>query len=379
MAINSSAALASFTTSADWDPANCTFLSHCITDELSDSSITCSFVWDVALSRRLYAPYVAAIEAVFFLISFVWNIFIAVSFIKEIKLLTNPACIYLLNMAVIDILASIFIIFQCLMVESVQHFVLGSTDIVRCGTCEFLGFVMMFLIMNMLHTLVVLSLDRFFFLVKPLTYSKSYSWKMALLIVLAVWVLSFFLALPPLFGLGSYSFNTVISNCHPQWSGMSKAGLRNIYYIIFIALEVVVPIGVLILSNIWIVRIILTSISNRYQRRRESCVGVNEEQVEMERRRESEEQRQVLKVFGVFFIAHCCCWAPVLTFVVIASLVGPSSIREEGFIVSWIFFLSNPVVHPIIETYFIKDLRTAIRNKVKVLLSNGDDHARHIK
>ena len=354
----------------DTDIDNCTFLSHCNSDILSDTAITCNFVWDVADPVQKYTFYVAAVEAVFFLVAFVWNVLIVTSFVRQKKLLKNPACIYLLNVAFTDLMFSVFVIFQCLLSQSAKHFIFGQTDVLRCGLCECLGFIAMVLVLNTLHMLAVLSLDRFFFLAKPLTYSKKYSWKTALLIVAAAWVLSCGLAVPPLFGLGSFSFNTVISNCHPQWSGMSKAGVSNIRYIMFIAAEVTFPIGALLLSNVWIVKVILASINQRYKRHQAGVAvdhRVREDQsshhqVREEKKRHSEGQQQVLKIFGLFFVAHVCCWLPVLTSVVVAALIGASSIREEVFIVFWLLFLANPVIHPIIETYFIKDLRNTLLN-----------------
>ena len=349
---------------------NCSLFSHCTSDELSYSSISCSFVWEVAPPVQKYASYVAAIEAIFFLVSFCFNLIIIANFIRRRTILKEAAGIYLLNVAIIDFMFSIFIILQCLLTESAKNFFIGSTDILRCSICEFLGFMVMFLLSNTLHTLAALSFDRFILFVKPMKYSKYFTWKTAVTIVSFVWVLCICLALPPLFGLGEYGFSTVIANCHPMWTGLSKAGIPNLSYIIFIAIESLIPIILLIITNICMIRIIIKSIGKRRKRwmANESFSQRSLKEINSKIRIESsKKQWQVAKVFGTLFIAHICCWTPVLTVLVTATIIGPASIPLEVYVVSWIFFLTNPVIHPIIETYFIKDIRTSIITAEKQL------------
>lgn len=225
----------------------CSPLGHCYLDPLSSSNITCASTW---MPLYDYSPYIAAVEAVFFSIAFFWNLFILISFLLRRELLKEAANIFLFNLALTDLLLAVFVIFQCFVSEVAGGFIIGHTDILRCGICEFLGFMIMFLMASTVHILAMLSLDRFILLLKPLSYSSYFTWKRAVVIVCCIWVLSFLLALPPVFGFGAYGFSRTISNCHPQWFGVSSAGISNIYFIAFYSIEALVPIFILTFTNI---------------------------------------------------------------------------------------------------------------------------------
>ena len=342
---------------------NCSLLGFCISESLNSSSISCRNVWEVSFQIQKYAPYVAAIQAAFFIISFCWNLIIIVNFIRRTKILKDSACVYLLNVTIINFLFSIFVEFQCLLNESGRSFFLGNTDIHRCRVCELLGFIVMFLTTNSLHTLAVLSFDRFILFMKPMKYYKYGTWKSAFLVVLVIWVWCICLSIPPYFGFGQYSFNTVIANCHPQWSGNSVRGIPNLNYIALIAIESLIPITLLIVTNVWSIRIILKSIKKKHERWLTNVSSSLKELEEVGNKiklANSRKQWHLVKVYGAIFVAHVLCWTPVLSVLIAAAVLGASSIPAEVFLLSWLFYLTIPVVHPMTETYFIKDIRISI-------------------
>ncbi len=342
---------------------NCSGPCYCSSEELLNSSVAIGIFWSISSPVRRYAPYVAAVEALLFAVSFCWNLIIIANFVRRRKILKDAACVYLLNVAIVNFLFSTFVIFQCVLTESAGHFFIGNTNLHRCRICDFLGFMVMFLMTNMLHTLATLSFDRFFLFIKPMKYNKYFTWKSALLVVSCIWILCFCLSVMPYFGLGRYSFNTVIANCHPMWTGVSRSGVSNITYIAILAIESLIPILVLTVTNIWAIRIIWRSIRQRHQRWIANGSSSPKELKEISIKVKSEsckKQWQVVKVFGALFIAHICCWTPVLLTVVVAGVLSASAIPSEVFVVCWILFLFNPVAHPVIESYFIKDLRMSL-------------------
>lgn len=311
--------------------------------------------WDVLPDVQKYAPYVAVIQAVFFAVAFIWNLFILISFSVKRALLKEPACVYLFNLALTDFLLSVFVLFQCLLTEIAGSFVIGETDIVRCGTCEFLGFTFVFLMTSTLHTLAMLSFDRFLNLVKPLTYQRWFNWQRAVAIVACIWLFSLLMAIPPFFGFGEYSFSGPIANCHPQWVGKSYKGLHNFDYIVFLAVEALLPIAFLAFTNIWSYKIIRTVLTLKMQRLRRYVRSGHQET-------HSRQQRQLVKVFGGLFVAHVVCWTPVLTCVAVGLGIGPCRLPPEVLLTGWLLYLTNPVIHPILETFFIKDLRLRLHS-----------------
>ncbi len=340
---------------------NCTIFIHCRFDELSDTSISCPPIWFINPPEAVsYSPYVAAIEAVFFAVAFFWNLFILISYVVHRNLLKEPANVYLFNLALTDLMLAIFVVLQCFITEAQKGFLVGNTDPVRCGLCEFLGFMLMLLMTSTLHTLAILSFDRFFLLVKPLSYKQYFNWKKSIAIVIFIWILSFCMAVPPFLGLGSYGFSFVIGNCHPQWSFKSFRGIDNFHYITFLALEAMVPILFLAFANILTYKIVTKVLRKKFKRQASFTEAGRETKMAHNR-----QQRQLVKVFGALFVAHIICWMPVLVVVVVSFAIDPQLIPIEVFIICWILYLTNPVIHPILETFFIKDLRSRVNNAQK--------------
>ena len=337
---------------------------------MNSSVITFPQQWAIANQVTKFVPYIAALEAVFLLISFFWNFLILFSFVARMNLLKEPACIYLFNLALTDLMLSISVVLQCFAVQCSGGFIVGNSDVTRCGLCQFLGFMLMFLMASTLHTLAALSFDRFFLLIRPLRYHQYFNWKRAVIIVIFFWILSFCLAIPPIFGFGEYIFNPILGNCHPSWESSSFKGIANFHYIVLIAAEALIPIFILIVTNIWTCKVVIGVLRARYQRHKNFITRseYSTSSYTNSDRHYSQQQFQLVKVFGAFFLAHICCWMPVLTAVVVALIIGRTRIPYLVFIVSWMFYLSNPVVHPILETFFIKDLRVRVkkaRNSVK--------------
>ena len=135
----------------------------CRSGPISKNS-TSPFVWHTPAQLQAARPYVATIEALLFLIGFLWNAFVLVSYSLKRKLLKEPANIYLFNLALIDILLCIFITLMSVVSEATGEFIFGASDFVRCNYCEFLGVLLHTFISLSLHTVTALSVDRFILL-----------------------------------------------------------------------------------------------------------------------------------------------------------------------------------------------------------------------
>lgn len=347
---------------------------NCRTSELSRDSITQPFVWSIFFLVRDSTPYVATVEAVFFLVAFFWNTFILCALLSNPRTLREqPACIYLLNIALVDVLHSVTVILVSLVSEIAQEFVFGYSDFVRCHLCEFFGFMLLLLVACSLHSLAALSVDRLVLLARPLRYKDYFNWKRATLIVIGCWVISVFVAFPPLAGFGQYEFNTVFANCQPRWTGKTN-GIPHIFYALFVGVEAVVPILILTVTNVWTCKIASGALRKKFKRQknfRDAPKSKEEQQREIgENRDYRHKQRQLVKVFGALLIAHIISWTPTLTIMIIALVMGAASLPAKVYIFGWISYLSNPVLHPIIESFFIKGLRRKI-NKAKGRVRNS--------
>lgn len=324
------------------------------------SNTTSPFVWGILPELEPARPYVATIQALFIVVGIIWNLFVLISYCIKPRLLKEPANIYLFNLVVSDLILTIFITFSSFLVEVIGEFIFGSSDLVRCNYCLFLGVVMHTLISLSLHTLMALSVDRFVVLFKPMSYKSIFNWKRALVIQAILWVIAIGMSISPIFGFGEYEFNLGLAACHARWSGKSYRGINNLNYVIFYGVEALIPIIILAFTNIWVIKIVSSFLKKRISRRRTYREDNNNSNSHQEERQYQRQQRQLIRVFGALFVAHIVCWTPVLTASFVAAGIGATKIPVEIYVFSWLAYLIIPVVHPIIESFFIKDLRYRI-------------------
>lgn len=329
---------------------------------ISSVNITDRSHWRIRDELLYGTPYVATVILIFFLVSFFWNLFIIITYFVKFKLLKEPANIFLLNLAIADLLVALTTMLFSVVTEIVQEFVFGYTDVVRCGLCNFAGVFLIFLIAVSLHMLAVLSVDRFILLTWPLHYKKIMNrWK-AMVIVVIVWIIAILIALPPVFGFGQNEFNRNFGACLPRFTGINPlSGISSFFYAAFVAVEALIPIIVLAFTNVWTYRLVSKFFKRNITRRRTfrgKGSGTDEE------RKYHSQQRQLIKVFGALLISNIISWTPVLVVVVIVSF---TVLPGEIYIFGWICYLSSPVVHPIIESFFVKDLRYQIRRARKTV------------
>ena len=318
-------------------------------------------VWEGFPEREGARWAIVAVEAVFLAVGLLWNLFILSCYLRTPRLLVEPANMYLLNLAIVDIIFSVFVTLTSLISAAAREFVFGDSDFSRCIYCKFLGAVMHTLVSQSLHTLTVLSIDRCMLLAYPIGYKSFFNWKKALIVIVALWLVSVAVSVPPLFGFGDYEYNLVFVFCNARWAGETN-GIRNISYILFFGLETMIPITILLVVNVWIIKIVKGALKKRITRQR--SFRDRRSHAQNEEMAYQRQQKQLMKVFGALFVAHVVCWVPVLTVMFVALGVGAENIPPEVFIAGWLAFLTNPVVHPVLETFFVQDLRYRV-NKTK--------------
>ena len=311
------------------------------------------------------APAVAVIFGIYFILAFTWNLFIIATFLNKRKLLREPANILLLNLAIADLTIAMTQMFFSMVTEAASEFVFGQSDTVRCGMCDFTGVFFMLLYGVSMHTLAALSFDRFLLLFKPFRYKKIMTQRNTVFLVIGVWIISSFLALPPLAGLGQIEFNGRFGSCVPRFGGENlRTGLNNFYYVGYVALESLFPIVTIVICSFWTYRFINKFLRRNYRRRsfynRRGDDGVVHQR--QEDSRYHHQQQQLVKVFGALLVSNLVSWFPVLLVVIVIGILGGKAekVPDGVYVVGWICYLTAPVFHPIIESFFVKDMRLVV-------------------
>ena len=307
---------------------------------------------------RYGAPGVAAVMILFFLIAFTWNILIISSIIWK-NLLKQPAHLLLLNLAITDLLVSICVMPINITSEIALEYIFGGSDRIRCSVCQ-TGIIFTLLSSVSLHNIALLSLDRFLFLYLPLRYKKVVTFKRTLVILVAVWVLCIALSIPPLFGFGEVRLSTSIGNCFISFFGETHV-TRNIYYILLVLLEALIPIGILIVTNVWLLCLVNSHMTRLFKMKKNLSRSEHKHQLQTVQRKilkkRNKQQLQLFRVFGAIFLANLVTWLPAIGLAIAAVSVDFNLVPAEVIAFVYITYISHSVIHPLLETCFISELR----------------------
>ena len=193
-----------------------------------------------------------------------------------------------------------------------------------------------------------------------------------IILVIIIWAIALLLALPPVLGFGQIEFNFSFGSCVPRFGGTNlRSGVDNFYYVGYVSLESLFPIIVTAVCSFWTYWFVNKFLKRNYRRRSfYNRSGPDRRQLQrQEDNRYHRQQHQLVKVFGALLICNIISWSPVLIVVVTVAAIGDADkVPRQIYIMGWICYLTAPVFHPIIESFFVKDMR--------LVVCKGVDHAR---
>ena len=323
--------------------------------------------------HTLVPPAMAFFYILFFLIAFIWNLFILIMMCVRRKIFKEAAHVFLANLVLLDFLVAVFVM-SFPIISSIQgEWILGANDIVRCYTCDVTGFFVTFLVDMSVHVLAVLSVDRVLHLAWPLKYKAYMTRVKAFIIVVVIWVFVFVLNILPFSGVGIIEFNRNLGVCLVRWSMTTTTSF---IYVGVLLLELLIPLLTLLLANTLTFQLISRVLKRTNERRkilqrastrRQHNVEEKEKRkvvVSEEERRYSKQQRQLRKYFTAVFISNIVCWTMLFVVFLLFFALDASQFPPVLFVVGFFCYLLTAIIHPMLETYFIQDLRIFFR-KVK--------------
>ena len=335
----------------------------CKRSTLDPDDITNTTIWEVRDDIAKGKIGIALVVSILFVIAFTWNLFIMITYIVKYNLLKQPANIFLFTLALTDFLISLLILPISVVNYAAERFIFGDNDKTRCDICYTQAFFLMFLILLSLHLLASLSVDRCFLLSQPMKYKKKCKPVIAVVTIISLWLVCSLVMILPVFGFGEWEFNRSMALCIARWQPF-----ENLYFMAFVMMEAMIPIIILCVTNIWTYKIVRRFLKKRLTRRR-SYRGSRKEMREDDHSHQRE-QTQLVKVFGALFIAHCITWTPIALMIVVVAATQGEGIPDYIYVIGWILTVSNSAVHPIIESFFNKELRVTVNRTRKSIKKN---------
>lgn len=294
----------------------------------------------------------------FFLIGLPSNMLIIVSVVR-LKLYREPTHFLLLNLAISDLLLCVLVMPFTITAGFAGECIFGNSDYTRCKVCQ-ASVILSALTLFSLHILSVISVDRFLFIKFPLRYDNYVTVRRMTVVVILTWVLASLLSIPPLFGLGDMDYTRSISTCTPRFQYRTNL-TRNIYYMMMLILESLLPIAVLFVSNVWVICIAQKHLLVIYRANKASTSkhvwtlcreGVLEKLSVVHRK-----QVRLVCVFIVIVTANAINWIPLIIRSLLSLLYGYDNLTAGSAVFVYLCFISHSVIHPLIEAGLIPEIR----------------------
>ena len=294
------------------------------------------------LSEDINGPLLAAVIGMEMLAGLITNSFVLILTACHLKNWKQPTTVFLSNMLVNNLIVILFTMPLSIISTATGEWVFGSTVSQKESVCYFAACIFIFSILTATESLVLLSFDRFFFIVKALQYRKFMTVNKAFIIVAVSWLLAAFLSILPFFGFGAFEFTTSYGMCVPGWRGQGG-------YAIFSFIVISIFIGSITITSIWTMCFTRRYLKNAATRKFTAASPGNPY---------AAQERKVIGLFGMLIIVHILCYAPLISFGLIE--IFTDVLTSTAYAVAFVVFLLLTVLIPLVQSFFRRNIRDAV-------------------
>ena len=295
-----------------------------------------------------------------------WNLLVTVIILKE-RLYKQPTIILLLNLVITDLLLLLVLLPPDIITGITGEFVVGFSDHMRCNICKSAVITVTCFLVSF-FTITAMSFDRFMFIYKPLKYDRIITSFKMLLALSLIWVVCALVSILPLVGFGEIVFFPPLLACLYNIPDEDK-------YPTLLFSVCCLAILVTVVFNLWVVFIVQKNIRAIYKVRKslvDTVEGGKALYKRMKKKRE-EKQLHLIKVFGGLLFCNLITWLPITCVSLYLFFTkGQNGPPTPVFTVVDILCLSQLVLHPILETGLIRDVKEPMKKIILCLFRKKD-------
>ena len=330
----------------------------CTQEDLSRNSVTTEY-WKQPEDREDIALATGIVLTIFLVLGIPWNLFVIVGTLYK-RLYKQPTHILLLSLAFSNLLLCVLVMPFGIVTGFAREFVFGNSDYIRCQFCQLNGLLLIFFVESSFHILTLVSLDRFIYIKMAIKYYKIVTIKRVCVVIGSVWLLCLLLATPPLYQFGEIKF---IFFCTIKLKGETQL-TKNINYGILAGVESILPVSILVVTNVWVAVIAFKQLSKT----KTPTVGSTSPKMNASSKYDkivAKKQRKLVYLFGVTLLAYFITYIPTIS-ILLATISG-STLHTCAFAVIYLCLFLHSILHPIIETGLQRDLYTLLKCNFQVV------------
>ncbi|XP_011410234.1 PREDICTED: galanin receptor type 3-like [Amphimedon queenslandica] len=295
------------------------------------------------LSEDINGPLLAAALAIQMIGALVANGIVLIATLSQYKSLKLPSTMFFTSLIIIHLLmALLFIPFYMISVAA-GEWIFGRTVEEKEGTCKYVAYIFWYIILVIYMTLAAISVDRWLFIVKSQLYKQFMKPKVALTIIVSIWILAALINSTPFYGLGEFRYSAY-GCCVPVWEGQFG-------YLLFIASFNFIVLCVIIATSVWTF-IFTRKFIQEQAALADSCVYVSR-------------NRRLIGIFGAMLSGYAVCFAPGFIVAVLSQIFD---LELSAYATVLSLFINVIIINPMIQSYFrpeIKKVLTAFYAKCK--------------
>ena len=333
----------------------------CFDEDLSSTEVTPER-WTTPDSESSLATGIVLL--IYIILGIPLSLFLIISILYK-KLYKQPTHIVFLALIFNDLFICLTYIPINIISAFAGEFIFGNDDVTRCHVCQ-TGVIFVIFIHINLFLVALLSIDRFIFIRFPMYYPRLVTVKSTIVVILIITVFGVAVSVPPLFGFGEIRFTHSISTCSIYLLGSTKL-TRNINYEIFsIAVSLSGPGVILLVTNVWLILIIQKQLKKLYKIDKSNRKAQDPEKAQEQNavvKARNKKQLQLVKVFGGILIVNLVTWFPDILNVAVLLALNKQyfNIPHGFFVINYLLFSSQVLLHPLLKIYLIPDIRNIIK------------------
>ncbi len=338
---------------------------HCFDENISRNSVTPEYWESDRISEDFKASTTAAavLTLLFMLIGLPGNALIMVSIIQQ-RLYKETTHILLFNLAISDFLVCLLVMPFTVAAGFAGGYIFGDSDYSRCQVCQS-GAILLILTLFSINILCLISVDRFIFIKFPLRYKQWMTIPRVIVIIVLMWLFSILAGILPIIGFGENKYAYSHATCTVSLRGQS------LYYGILLVIVALVPIAMIVATNIWTACIVKKQIMKVYRTRRsftnkEDLKKYNESLRKKIHKKRNRKQFALMRAFGGILISNLIVWMPIIIHIFVSSIIDSNLIPLGMFVFAFVAFISHTVIHPFIEGCFIPELKFTLKKMLGI-------------
>ena len=333
--------------------------------DIANSSGLTEGYWKVEKDHEGYAVGLAVFLILCEVLGLPWNIAVVVSIIRE-KLYNQPTIILLLNLVLTDLCILLLSALPHIVTGFTGEFNFGYSDSSRCISCSLVSPLLVFVVSNSIVSVALMSLDRFFYIYMPFRYDRTSTKYIALASVIASLFVGIFLAVINVLTPTSVYFN-IKGFCATIYDDSSRWAPA-----LFLAMLTTVVL-LTVVTNLSFSYIVLKTIravySKHYTDNKDKKTEAKQHLQKRVKSTQQKKQTRLCYMLTSFLLASLINILPIGVFSV-HLIINPTTSHAYPSIVivlSTMIFYCQAIVHPVLETIFIVD----IRKSMKKMIING--------